>query len=137
MDKYRDGVTAFCEHIYTRRRACSFIARKSGPALKAWGACLPKRVGVKKAKVAVARKMTVILHCIWTDGTSFEWSQPKHSWIRLSQIRPAYKQSAVPQPGRVAVTSVKQLKPVPLDFAQYSEALDPHINMRLRPRKGP
>jgi hypothetical protein len=26
----------------------------------------------KKAKVAVARKIAVILHCIWTDGTSFE-----------------------------------------------------------------
>jgi hypothetical protein len=32
-----------------------------------------KRVGAKKAKVAVARKIAVILHCIWTDGTSFEW----------------------------------------------------------------
>lgn len=30
-----------------------------------------KRVGAKKAKVAVARKITVILHCIWTDGTGF------------------------------------------------------------------
>jgi transposase len=42
-------------------------------ALKAWGIRLMKRVGGKKAKVAVARKIAVILHCIWTDGTSFEW----------------------------------------------------------------
>ena len=42
-------------------------------ALKAWGIRLMKRVGAKKAKVAVARKIAVILHCIWTDGTSFEW----------------------------------------------------------------
>jgi transposase len=41
--------------------------------LKAWGIRLMKRVGAKKAKVAVARKIAVILHCIWTDGTSFEW----------------------------------------------------------------
>ncbi|MCW3476231.1 IS110 family RNA-guided transposase [Limobrevibacterium gyesilva] len=41
--------------------------------LKAWGTRLMKRVGAKKAKVAVARKIAVILHCIWTDGTSFEW----------------------------------------------------------------
>jgi transposase len=33
-----------------------------------------KRVGAKKAEVAVARKIAVILHCIWTDGTSFEWA---------------------------------------------------------------
>ncbi|MDB5407984.1 MAG: transposase family protein, partial [Rhodospirillales bacterium] len=32
-----------------------------------------KRVGGKKAKVAVARKIAIILHRIWTDGTSFEW----------------------------------------------------------------
>jgi hypothetical protein len=31
----------------------------------------------KKAKVAVARKIAVILHCIWTDGTSFEWGAQK------------------------------------------------------------
>ena len=42
-------------------------------ALQAWGTQLMKRVGAKKAKVAVARKIAVILHCIWVDGTSFEW----------------------------------------------------------------
>jgi len=30
---------------------------------------------MKKAKVAIARKIAIILHCIWTDGTVFEWSQ--------------------------------------------------------------
>jgi transposase len=46
-------------------------------ALKAWGIRLMKRVGAKKAKVAVARKIAVILHCIWTDGTSFDWGAPQ------------------------------------------------------------
>jgi transposase len=46
-------------------------------ALKAWGTRLMKRVGAKKAKVAVARKIAVILHCIWTDGTQFEWGTEK------------------------------------------------------------
>jgi transposase len=27
----------------------------------------------KKAKVAIARKIAVILHCFWVDGTSFDW----------------------------------------------------------------
>ena len=44
-------------------------------ALKAWGIRLMKRVGAKKAKVAVARKIAVILHYIWTDGTSFKWGK--------------------------------------------------------------
>jgi transposase len=30
---------------------------------------------MKKAQVAVARKLAVILHCIWVDGTSFEWGK--------------------------------------------------------------
>jgi transposase len=42
-------------------------------SLKAWGLRLAKRIGMKKAKVAVARKLAIILHCIWVDGTSFEW----------------------------------------------------------------
>jgi transposase len=43
-------------------------------ALKAWGAKLVKRIGLCKAKVAVARKLAVILHRMWIDGTEFQWS---------------------------------------------------------------
>jgi transposase len=43
--------------------------------LKAWGVRLMKRVGATKAKVAVARKLAVILHRIWTDGTEFWWTK--------------------------------------------------------------
>ncbi len=42
--------------------------------LKAWGLRLVKRIGFKKAKVAVARKLAVILHRMWRDGTDFQWS---------------------------------------------------------------
>lgn len=45
--------------------------------LKAWGLRLAKRIRMKKAKVPVARKLAVILHCIWVDGTTFEWSAQK------------------------------------------------------------
>lgn len=50
---------------------------KNWSSLKAWGMKLAKRIGMKKAKVAIARKIAVILHCIWVDGTSFEWGQAK------------------------------------------------------------
>ena len=43
-------------------------------ALKAWGLRLAKRIGYKKAKVAVARNMAVILHRMWIDATPFRWS---------------------------------------------------------------
>ncbi len=43
-------------------------------ALKAWGLRLAKRVGMKKAKVAVARKLAVIMHRMWVTGEEFHWS---------------------------------------------------------------
>jgi len=43
-------------------------------ALKAWGVRLAKRNGLRKAKVAIARKLAVILHRMWIDGTEFNWS---------------------------------------------------------------
>jgi transposase len=50
---------------------------KKWSSLKAWGMKLARRIGMKKAKVAIARKIAVILHCIWVDGTSFEWGTAK------------------------------------------------------------
>jgi transposase len=52
---------------------------KKWSSLKAWGMKLAKRIGMKKAKVAIARKIAVILHCIWVDGTSFEWGKAKEA----------------------------------------------------------
>jgi transposase len=43
-------------------------------ALKAWGMRLVKRNGLRKAKVAVARKLAVILHRMWVDRTDFSWT---------------------------------------------------------------
>lgn len=43
-------------------------------ALKAWGIRVAKRSGLRKAKVAVARKLAVILHRMWIEGTEFKWS---------------------------------------------------------------
>lgn len=44
-------------------------------ALKAWGMAVAKRRGLHRAIVAVARKLAVILHRIWIDGTIFTWSR--------------------------------------------------------------
>jgi transposase len=43
-------------------------------ALKAWGLRIAKRSGMKKAAVAVARKLAVIMHRMWIDGSAFRWS---------------------------------------------------------------
>ena len=34
-----------------------------------------ERAGLKKAQVAVARKLAVLMHAMWSDGTEFEWAQ--------------------------------------------------------------
>lgn len=47
---------------------------KRPSALKAWGMRLSKKTGAKKAKVALARKMAVILHRMWMDDADFRWT---------------------------------------------------------------
>ncbi len=42
--------------------------------LKAWGMGVAKRRGMQKAVVAVARKLAIVLHRMWRDGTDFRWS---------------------------------------------------------------
>jgi transposase len=44
-------------------------------ALKRWALEVAKRRGMKRAKVALARKLAVILHRMWVDGTTFRWGQ--------------------------------------------------------------
>lgn len=46
-------------------------------ALKAWGTRLVKKIGGKKATVAVARKLAVILHRMWRDASTFRWADAK------------------------------------------------------------
>jgi len=48
-------------------------------ALKAWGMRIAKSSSLSKAKVAVARKLAVILHRMWIDGTEFNWSTKEAS----------------------------------------------------------
>jgi len=41
--------------------------------LKAWGMAIAKRRGLRRATVAVARKLGIILHRMWVDGSEFRW----------------------------------------------------------------
>jgi transposase len=45
--------------------------------LKRWGMDVAKRRGSKRAKVALARKIAVILHRMWVDGTTYWWTEPQ------------------------------------------------------------
>jgi transposase len=44
---------------------------KGCPQLKSWAMKIAKRAGMKKAKVALARKLAVIMHRMLIDGTRF------------------------------------------------------------------
>jgi transposase len=43
--------------------------------LKAWAMKIAKNRGMKKAIVALARRLAVIMHRIWIDGTEFRWTK--------------------------------------------------------------
>jgi transposase len=48
------------------------VKRASG--LKDWVDAIAKRSGAGKARIALARKLSVILHSIWRSGEEFNWS---------------------------------------------------------------
>lgn len=61
--------------------ATSMLVHATKPsALRDWALAVARRRGLQKARVALARRLAVVLHRMWRDGTSFQ-----------------------PQPGRAAV----------------------------------
>src|SRR5918993_2888700 len=76
----RDGKVSKCGDALTRaylfEAAGTLLSRGAKwSALKAWGTRLVRRVGSKKARVALARKLAVLMHRVWTDGTEFRWTK--------------------------------------------------------------
>ena len=62
------------KHLFEAAHALMINTRR-WCALKAWGMRVAKRSSMKNALVAVARKLAVILHRMWLDGTDFRWSR--------------------------------------------------------------
>ena len=54
--------------------AQSMLRSKKWSWLKAWAMQIARRRGMKKAIVALARRLAVIMHRIWVDGTAFRWN---------------------------------------------------------------
>ena len=84
--KYQSGETDVTGHVScvgdTMARTALYEAANAilsritrFSALKRWGMDVAKRRGTKRAKVAVARKLGVILHRMWVDGTNFRWTK--------------------------------------------------------------
>jgi transposase len=58
--------------LYTAANALMTRSSKWS-ALKVWGMQLAKKRGHRRAVIAVARKLAVILHRMWIDDTQFRW----------------------------------------------------------------
>ncbi len=75
---YNGGITKAGDvmlrhHLY--RAAATLTQNSARPCkLKDWGRNLRKRSSYKVATVAVARKLSIILHRMWMDGTEFDWA---------------------------------------------------------------
>lgn len=52
---------------------------KRWSTLKAWGIKIAKKAGMQKATVAVARKLAVIMHRMWADGSDFHWGKAQEA----------------------------------------------------------
>jgi transposase len=54
---------------------CLLIRSSKWSALRAWGMNVAKRRGIARARVAVARKLAVLMHRMWCDQSEFRWGK--------------------------------------------------------------
>ena len=69
--------------------AQSMLRSKKWCWLKAWAMQIARRRGMKKAIVALARRLAVIMHRIWVDGTEFRWTRETRSGMSTAEDRHA------------------------------------------------
>jgi len=55
--------------------AQSMLRSRKWSWLKAWAMQIARRRGIKRAIVALARRLAVIMHRIWVDSTEFRWTR--------------------------------------------------------------
>ena len=71
ISRCRDGMM----RVMLYEAAQSMLRSKKWSWLKAWAMQIARRRGMKKAIVALARRLAVIMHRIWVDGTAFRWTR--------------------------------------------------------------
>ena len=93
ISKHGNGMTR--KHLY--EAATTLLTRtRSFSTLKAWGLRLAKISGFKKARVAVARKLAVILHAMWKTNTEFRWSKPGRMISIIIDLTCSFQRERVP-----------------------------------------
>src|SRR3954453_4626498 len=59
------------------------VRSRKWSALRAWGMKVAKARGMARARVAVARKLAVILHRMWSDGVEFRFGKEPSAGVAL------------------------------------------------------
>ena len=80
---------------------------KRASSLKDWARAIAKRSGHGKARVALARKLSVIMHSIWRSGEPFRWSEHAGAAyaIVLRSIRARFADVMVARRAKVRVAA--------------------------------
>lgn len=74
ISKHGDALT----RVYLFEAATVLLTRiQRWCALRAWAVRLAARIGSKRARVALARKLATVLLALWRDGTTFRWTKPE------------------------------------------------------------
>jgi transposase len=73
ISRWGDGLVR--TYLYEAANVLLGRVRRWSP-LKAWAARLAQRSGGTKARVALARKLAVVMHAIWRSGGPFRWTAP-------------------------------------------------------------
>jgi putative SOS response-associated peptidase YedK len=63
-------------HLLYEAASALMTCTRKWSRLRTWGVSVAKRRGLKRATVAVARKLAVIVHCIWVTGDQFDFGGP-------------------------------------------------------------
>ncbi len=69
ISKQGDGMI---RHLLYEAASALMTRCRQPSKLRAWGIAIARRRGAKRARVAVARKLAVIMHRMWVSGGEFE-----------------------------------------------------------------
>ena len=80
--------------------ASALMTRCRQPSkLRAWGVAIARRRGAKRARVAVARKLAVIMHRMWVSGSRVR-NRGGEGEVSRRIASASFSSPARPQPGR-------------------------------------
>ncbi|GEP02703.1 hypothetical protein MOX02_07410 [Methylobacterium oxalidis] len=54
---------------------CPLTSSRKWSSLRAWGMQIARHRGMARARVAVPRKLSVVLHRMWSDKSEFRFGQ--------------------------------------------------------------